>query len=65
MSVDNPLHESIILCGQLEELLDNDYTELSKYLSGDLYDLYKEVIIKEKRILTESKELLIKCKNKI
>lgn len=64
MSVDNPLYESIIHCEQLEELLDNDYIELSKYLRGDLYDLYKEVILKEQRVLTESKELLIKCKNK-
>lgn len=53
------LQKSITLGRQLEELYDEDYLELSKHLNGDLYDSYKELVLKEKGLLREAIEIML------
>ena len=55
------VEKSIILCRQIDALYLNDMEELSGSLNGELYDSYKEVVLKEKRILNDIEENLKNC----
>lgn len=63
MCADDALNESIRLCDELNDLLEDDYKDLARQFRGDLYELYKEVVLKEKSLLDETRELLVICKN--
>ena len=63
MCADDALNESIRLCNELNNLLEDDYKDLARQFRGDLYELYKEVVLKEKSLLDETRELLVICKN--
>ena len=63
MCADDALNESIRLCDELNDLLEDDYKDLARQFRVDLYELYKEVVLKEKSLLDETRELLVICKN--
>ena len=59
--MDNGLEYCILLCNQLNQLLEDDYKSIAPYLRGKLYDSYKKLVIREKDVLEESIELLKRC----
>ena len=50
--------ESIYLCNQILELLEQDYQALYTYLSGEVYDGYKQLVLDEIERITVLKEKL-------
>ena len=58
MGIYETLEKSLVLCQQVENLLEDDYRDLSRSLGGELYDKYKEVVLRENRIVGEIKEHL-------
>lgn len=59
--MDNCLEYCILLCNQLDQLLEDDYMNITPSLRGDLYESYKKLVMKEKEVLEESIELLKRC----
>ena len=59
--MDNGLEHCILLCNQLDQLLEEDYMSITPYLRGDLYESYKHLVMREKDVLEESIELLKRC----
>lgn len=63
MNAKEYINKGVGLCRQIEDLFDDDCRGLSTSLYGELYDKYKEVIIKEKRILNSIEDHLKQCMN--
>lgn len=59
--MDNSLEYCILLCNQLDQLLEDDYKNITPYLRGDLYEPYKKLVMREKDMLEETVELLKRC----
>ena len=56
--MDNSLDKCILMCCQMDQLLEDDYKGAASCLKGDLYDAYKRLVIREKVVLEETIDLL-------
>ncbi len=45
-------------CDALSDQLENDYVQLHRYLKGDIYDAYRELVQSEQRLLQKIKRNL-------